>query len=119
MLGRSKYDSGKLALKDLKLLNLEQRRVVHESVFAHKGLSGKLPKNIQSRYKSFLPKLSTRRSKYHKINIPQHNLTKFKKSPIYRTINSWNKAPKDLPFGKINAHKKGFQKYLLTEDLQS
>ena len=119
MLGRRKYDSGKLALKDLKLLNLEQRRVVHESVFAHKGLSGKLPKNIQSRYKSFLPKLSTRRSKYNKINIPQHNLTKFKKSPIYRTINSWNKAPKELPFGKINAHKKGFQKYLLTEDLEN
>merc|ERR1712072_630197 len=36
ILGKSKYDSGKEALKELKLLNLENRLVVHESVFAHK-----------------------------------------------------------------------------------
>ena len=117
ILGKSKYDSGKNALRELKLLNLEQRRLVHESVFAHKALSEKLPKNVQLRYKLYLPKLSTRRSKLHKLNIPQHNLTKFKKSPIYRTITSWNKAPSILPFGKINPHKKGFQKHLLTENL--
>ena len=117
ILGKSKYDSGKLALKELNLLNLEKRRVVHESVFAHKGLSKKLPKNIQSRYNLYLPKFSTRSRKNRKLNIPQHNLTKFKKSPIYRTITSWNKAPNDLPFGKINAHKKGFQKHLLTDNL--
>ena len=117
MLGRSKYDSGKLALKDLKLLNLEQRRVVHESVFAHKGLCGKLPTTIQNRYRKYLSKINTRSSKYKKLNIPQHNLSKFKKSPLYRTISSWNKAPKDLPFGKIKPHKTGFQNYLLNEFL--
>ena len=117
MLGKSKYDSGKEALRELNLLNLENRRVVHESVFAHKGLNGNLPKNIQNRYKKFLPKMSTRKSKYKKFNIPQHNLSKFKKSPLYRTILSWNKAPVDLPFGKIKAHKTGFQKYLLNENI--
>ena len=106
ILGRSKYDSGKEALKELNMLNLEKRRVVHESVFAHKGLSGNLPKNIQNRFKLYLPKMSTRKSKHQKFNIPQHNLTKFKRSPIYRTIKSWNKAPVNLPFGKIKPHKK-------------
>ena len=116
ILGRSKFDSGKEALKELNLLNLNKRRVVHESVFAHKGLCGKLPKNIVNRYGKYVTKISTRRSKYHKFNIPQHNLSKFKKSPIYRTITSWNKAPKDLPFGKINSQKKQFQKLLLLNE---
>ena len=119
ILGRTKFDSGKQALRELKLLNLEQRRVVHESVFAHKGLSGKLPRNIQNRYKKYQSKISTRKSKNHKLNIPQHNLTKFKKSPIYRTITSWNKAPTNLPFGKIKPHKTGFQKYLLDENFEN
>ena len=117
ILGKSKYDSGKEALKELKLLNLENRRVVHESVFAHKGLSEKLPISIQNRYNKYKSKMNTRKSKYKKLNIPQHNLAKFKKSPIYRTISSWNKAPKDLPFGKIKPHKTGFQNYLLNENL--
>ena len=116
ILGRSKYDSGKKALKELKLLDLDKRRVVHESVFAHKGLCGKLPISIQNRYSKYKSKISTRKSKYNKLNIPQHNLTKFKKSPIYRTITSWNKAPKNLPFGKIKPHKTEFQKYLLNEN---
>ena len=116
ILGRSKYDSGKEALKELNMLNLEKRRVVHESVFAHKGLTGNLPKNIQNRFKLYLPKMSTRKSKHQKFNIPQHNLSKFKKSPIYRTIKSWNKAPVNLPFGKIKPHKSLFQKYLLNEN---
>ena len=100
------------------MLNLEQRQMVHESVFAHKGLSGILPKNIQNRYNQYLSKMCTRSSKYKKLNIPKHNLSKFKKSPIYRTISSWNKAPKDLPFGKIKPHKTAFQKYLLKENLE-
>ena len=119
ILGKGKYDSGKEALRELGLLNLEQRRVVHESVFAHKGLSEILPKNIQNRYKRYQSKLFTRKRKNHKLNIPQHNLSKFKKSPIYRTIVSWNKAPTILPFGKIKPHKTGFQKYLLDENLKN
>ena len=91
--------------------------MVHESVFAHKGLSGILPQNIQNRYNLYLSKMSTR-STYKKLNVPQHHLSKFKKSPIYRTISSWNKAPKNLPFGKIKPHKKAFQKFLLNENLK-
>ena len=60
--------------------------------------------------------MSTRKSKHQKFNIPQHNLSKFKKSPIYRTIKSWNKTPVNLPFGKIKPHKSLFQKYLLNEN---
>merc|ERR1712121_383791 len=104
ILGKNKYDSGKAALRELNLLNLEQRRIVHESVFAHKALAEKLPKNIVKRFKGFQPKLVTRRNKLNKLNIPQHNLSKFKKSPIYRAITSWNSTPTNLPFGKIKSH---------------
>ena len=41
--------------------------MVHESVFAHKGLIGKLPKNIQLRYKKYQPKLPTRRKNNNKF----------------------------------------------------
>ena len=51
------------------------------------------------------------------INLYIYNLSKFKKSPIYTTITSWNKTPTNLPFGKIKSHKNGFQKYLLIENI--
>ena len=51
-----------ILVRELNLLNLENHWVVHESVFAHKGLNGNLPKNIQNRYKQYLPKMSTRKS---------------------------------------------------------
>ena len=38
--GNKKYDSATNSLKHLKLLNLEQRLSIHETVFAHKAIEG-------------------------------------------------------------------------------
>ena len=115
ILRRRKFDSGTEALKDLKLINLKKRRIVHEAVFTHKSLSGKTTKTINKRFNKYKPKFCTRNSTKNKLNIPQHNSTKFKKSPLYRTIKSWNKS---LPFsdiGNIKSHKDIFQQSLLND----
>ena len=41
------------------------------------------------------------------------NASKFKKSPIYRTIQSWNKSTDCLGFGEIKKHKNAFQAKLI------
>ena len=70
-------------------------------------------KSIKNKYISFKPKLNTRRAKSFKLNIPQHNASKFKKSPIFRTIQSWNKSTDCLGFGEIKKHKNAFQAKLI------
>ena len=72
ILQRRKFDSGTQALKDLKLINLKKRRMVHEAVFAHKSLSGKTTKTINKRFCKYKPKFNTRNSTKNKLNIPQH-----------------------------------------------
>ena len=113
ILGRKKYESAKSCFKELNLLNLEQRRVVHEAVFVHKSLSDKTTTSIKNKYLKFKPKLNTRRAQNHKLNIPQHNASKFRKSPIFRTIQSWNKSTDCLGFGQIKKHKNAFQSKFL------
>ena len=116
--GKHKYCSAKETLKELKLLNLENRRKIHESVFLHKSMLGKTTKSIEETYKKHLPKLNTRRSNQHKFNLPRHNFSKFKKSPIYRSMDTWNKLPKKLSFGNIKKHKSESQNHLLQEQLK-
>ena len=101
ILGKRKYDSGSEALKELKLINLKKRRMVHEAVFAH------------NRYSNYKSKFNTRNSYKNKLNIPQHNSTKYKKSPLYRTIKSWNKSLPFTDLGNIKKHKEAFQESLI------
>ena len=116
--GKHKYCSAKETLKELKLLNLENRRKIHESVFLHKSILGKTTKEIEETYKKHLPKLNTRRSTQQKFNLPRHNFSKFKKSPIYRSMDTWNKLPKNLTYGNIKKHKSEVQNHLLQEQLK-
>ena len=115
IVGKSKRESVRENLKELKLLNLEKRRTVHECVFAHKALNLKLPKLICQKYNNFKPIPKTRQYTNSKLNIPKHKQSKFRKSPIFRTIISWNKAPPHFTFGNIQKHKKEFQEYLLNQ----
>ena len=115
ILGRHKHESAKEALKELRLLNLEKRRVVHAAVFAHKSLTNKTTKSIYQKYQEFRPKTKTRSSINYKINIPRHNLSKYKKSPLFRTIKAWNQATPFLGFGEIKGHKNSFQAALVEE----
>ena len=111
--GNRKFDSATQSFKQTKLLNLKDRRKVHECVFTHKALQMKSAKNTTKIYKSYCHEASTRRAQSGKLNIPAHNYTKFKKSPLYRTIQTWNQAPKNLPVGNIKLHKNHFQKHLI------
>ena len=115
IVGKRKFESVRENLKELKLLNLENRRIVHECVFTHKALTEKLPKLICEKYKIFKANPKTRQYSNSKLNIPKHKKSKFRKSPIFRTIISWNKASKNFTFGNIQKHKKEFQDYLLNK----
>ena len=46
VLGMKKFDSATEALSRLKYLNLEEKRNIHEAVYTHKAIAGKIPKNI-------------------------------------------------------------------------
>ena len=111
--GNRKYDSASNSLRTLNLLNLAQRRRIHESVFAHKALLEKKPSNINQLYKHHLSTANTRQAVAKKLSIPPHKTAKFKSSPLYRTIKSWNDCPPNLPFDSITGHKNSLQKHYI------
>ena len=74
--GNRKYDSASRSFQELKLLNLHQRRKVHESVFIHKALSNNSSRNLHEEYSKYQPKMQTRRFTSGKLTIPTHNTSK-------------------------------------------
>ena len=112
MLGMKKTDSATAALNKLHLLNLKQRRMVHETVFVHKSLLNKHPEDINLSYQQHLPRGNTRHAAAEKFNIPTHHTAKYEHSPIYRTIAAWNRVPSSIPTGDIKKHKIEYQKLL-------
>ena len=113
--GNKKYDSASNSFKQLKFLNLKQRRKVHESVFIHKALTNNSTPNLHKEYSNYIPKANTRRLTTGKLTIPTHNTSKFKKSPLYRTIATWNSIPTSIPKKSIKNHKIHYQKYLISQ----
>ena len=111
--GNRKYDSASDSLRKLKFLNLEQRRNVHETVFTHKALLQKNTENINQQYRNYVSTANTRQAEQRKLTIPKHKTSKFERSPLYRSILSWNKCPNDLPFTNIKQHKTLLQKHLI------
>ena len=112
--GNKKYDSATNSLKHLKLLNLEQRLSIHETVFAHKAIEGKLSANINKIYKDHLSTGNTRQATNQKLTVPAHKTSKFQRSPLYRTIMSWNKCPISISKENIRQHKKQHQAHLIS-----
>ena len=113
ILGMKKSDSAKTALHKLTLLNLQQRRTVHEAVFTHKSLLNKHPENINTTYQKQLPKRNTRGVTAMKLNIPKHKTAKYEQSPLYRTIKSWNAVPTHIDKTDVKKHKTAHQQLLL------
>ena len=111
--GHRKYDSATNSLNKLSLLNLQQRRNIHETVFLHKALLLKNTPNINDQYQNYVSTANTRLAKLRKLNTPAHKTTMFERSPLYRTIKSWNNCPPDLPFSNLKQHKALLQKHLL------
>ena len=114
--GHRKYDSASNSLRALSLLNLEQRRKIHETVFIHKALLQKNTENINEQCRGFLSTANTRQANQRKLTIPMHKTSKFESSPIYRTIKAWNSCPPNLPFDNIKQHKHLLQKQLIQQN---
>ena len=113
--GNRKYDSATNSLKKLKLLNLGQRLTVHETVFAHKAIQGKSSANINKIYQDYLSTGNTRQASNRTLTVPAHKTSKFQRSPLYRTITSWNKSPNNIKTENIKHHKKKLQAHLLNQ----
>ena len=113
ILGMRKRDSATDALKSLKLLNLAQRRNVHEAVFIHKALNEKLPANITKQYSSFKPTSNTRAAQSGKLNLPKHSTAKFQNSLLFRCIKTWNGVPDQLEYSSTKQLKTRYQRHLI------
>ena len=111
--GHRKYDSATNSLKQLNFLNLHQRRQVHENVFTHRGLLQQSSANINSQYMEYTSKANTRHAEQKKLRIPKHKTSKYERSPLYRTISTWNAQP-TFSFGNIKQQKTLLQKHLIT-----
>ena len=113
MTKNKKYDSATQSLRQLKLLKLHQRRAIHESVFIHKIMLSKTPANLYEQYRKYFFKSNTRATEKGLMKIPKHKSSKFKKSPLYRTIKSWNDTPTDIPKDNIKKHKTTLQNLMI------
>ena len=113
--GHRKYDSATHSMKQLKFLNLSQRRTVHEAVFTHKSLLQLNPESNNADYLEQRPTSNTRNSTQGKLNLPKHRTTKFQHSPLYRSIKSWNSCPETLCKDSVKIHKRQHQKFLIQQ----
>ena len=115
MTQNKKYESATRSLRQLKLLKLDQRRAIHESVFIHKIMLSKTPTNLYQQYQSYFLKSNTRAAEMGKMKIPTHRTSKFKKCPLYRTIKSWNDTPAYIRKDNIKKHKTTLQNMMIEE----
>ena len=112
ILGMKKHESANEALKMAKLLPLCEKRTIHEAVYIHKGLNNQLPSSICKQYESFKPDTNNRSSTKQMLSIPTHKTERFKSSPLYRTIQTWNSIPQKIKeIENTDTFKKSFQKY--------
>ena len=111
---RRKRDSAKQILREMKFLNLQQKRQVHEAVFIKKALMNKSSQNLTDKYLEYIPNEKTRQAIEGKLNLPKHRTTKYEKCPLYRTVKTWNSIPPHIiENNQPNTLKKKYQKYLI------
>ena len=113
ILAKKRRYSNRKCFKKLKFLNLEQRRAIHLSVFAHKALLNKSSRNLHLQLSSLKTKFNTRSSSKNKLTFPAHSSAKFTKSPLHQMITAWNNTPHHLPKDNIRLHKIHYQKFLI------
>ena len=96
ILGTDRRSSAKEALEKLRYLNLEGKRQVHEGVFVHKAINGNQPEEICNKYMEQMSRRNTRSATRMVLNNPKHKTALYERSPLYRTIQSWNSIPTDI-----------------------
>ena len=107
--------SSETALKQANMLNLQEKREIHEAVFTHKALAGRQPAATLSEYQKYLSLKNNRTAEKKILSIPKHKTENFKNSPIYRTIKTWNKIPHELKVEENINFKARLQKYMHKE----
>ena len=110
---KRKRESAKEILKEMKFLNLVEKRQVHEAVFITKSLLNKTSQNITNEYLNYLSIEKTRQATNGKLKIPKHNKSIFKRSPLYRTIKVWNDIPNTISRGNPKTFKTNYQNHLI------
>ena len=112
--GAKKRDSASKSFEKVKFLKLNQRREIHEVVFAHKSLLHQHPNDICEKYIKQCPTSNTRSSKNAILNYPSHNTHKYETCPFYRTITSWNNIPSHITTNTTTkAFKSEYQRHLI------
>ena len=106
-------DSSDEALKKANLLTLDDKRKVHDAVYVHKALSGKLPEKINQKYQKQQSLKPHRSAERQMLNIPKHKLENYKHSPLYRTITAWNTTPIEIRNTETTTFKKNLQAHIL------
>ena len=112
ILGMKNRESSESALRKANLLTLDMKRKVHEAVYTHKALSGKLPEAITERYKQHTSRNNFRSADKQILTVPKHSKESFKRSPIYRTIQVWNSVPAEMKKAETSTFKRNYQAYL-------
>ena len=118
ILGMKKYDSASEARKNLKYLDLEEKRHIHEAVFTHKVLSGKMPKNITEQYQILKPTTNTRSAQAGTLNIPKHKTEKYKSSLLYRSTKAWNETTETMRLHETSKFKRELQTLAISNKYQ-
>ena len=90
ILGWKKSDSASQARQTLQYLNLEEKRNIHEAVFTHKAMSGKMPDTILDDYRKLQSHVNNRSAAKGTLNIPIHKTSRYESSVLFRTVKSWN-----------------------------
>ena len=113
ILGMKRSDPSSEAIKKSNLLTLEEKRKVHEGVYAYKAINGILPVSITDQYKQQQPQLNHRSAERKILDIPKHKTEHYKSSPFYRTIATWNSIPRDIKETETSTtFKNRYQAYL-------
>jgi hypothetical protein len=115
ILGCDRRSSAKEALKKLRYLNLQDKRQVHEAVFAHKAINEMQPQEINKKYKDLLPTGNTRSASRKTLHYPKHKTTLYERSPLYRTVTTWNKLSQQEKTTKSQYFKKNVQETKICE----
>ena len=112
MLGMKMRDSSKDALHKANLISLENKRRVHDAVYVHKALSGKLPTQICQQYQKQQSLKNFRSAEKKILTIPKHKTENYKNSPLYRSIVAWNNTPTDLKILETPTFKQKLQAHI-------
>ena len=78
-------------------------------MFAHKVISGKMPKNLTEEYNTLRSYGNNRSSVKGNLKIPKHRTAKYENSVLYRTVKTWNKTDIEIRTNETGTFKKKLQ----------